>query len=394
MKIAILSTMNLPTPAVKGGAVETLTTHLIDENEKTSKFNIDLYTIYDKDINVNKYKNTKIIQIKKNYIEKLFQKIINLKNRLQGKKPCYNILYTKLMKLVLKQQYDKIVVENNMFIYNLLIQKKVDTKLIYHMHNDFNEWDKTEENYKKIANTAFKILVVSEYIKKRVNSVANTNKVEVLYNAIDRELYNINKTINLRQKYNINDDDIVIGYSGRITKEKGILELAKAFKKVNTKKNIKLLIVGSQWYSELNQDEYVKKLKEEINEIKDKVIFSGYINQEDMPQMYNMMDILVIPSMWEEAFGCVAIEGMALGKPLIVSKSGALSEIVKEKYGYIIERDINFIDNIAKSIETLVNNDNIREEYGKNAKIEFENNKNYHKENYFNNFVKLIEDKK
>lgn len=394
MKIAILSTMNLPTPAVKGGAVETLTTHLIDENEKTSKFNIDLYTIYDKDINVNKYKNTKIIQIKKNHIEKLFQKIINLKNRLQGKKPCYNILYTKLMKLVIKQQYDKIVVENNMFIYNLLIQKKVDTKLIYHMHNDFNEWDKTEENYKNIANTAFKILVVSEYIKKRVNSVANTNKVEVLYNAIDRELYNINKTINLREKYNINDDDIVIGYSGRITKEKGILELAKAFKKVNTKKNMKLLIVGSQWYSELNQDEYVKKLKEEIKEIKDEVIFSGYINQEDMPQMYNMMDILVIPSMWEEPFGCVAIEGMALGKPLIVSKSGALSEIVKEKYGYIIEKDINFIDNIAKSIETLVNNDNIREEYGKNAKIEFENNKNYHKENYFNNFVKLIEDKK
>ena len=389
MKVAIISTMNLPTPAVRGGAVETLTTYIVEENEKKQKLDIDLYTIYDYKINVDKYKSTKIIQIKINIIEKLFQKIIKFKNRILKKKATYNILYTKTVKLIKKQKYDKIIIENNMFVYDL-IKDTVKTDLIYHMHNDFNGWDKTEENYRNIAKTASKILVVSQYIKNRVNNVEKTDKVEVLYNAIDTDIYNSNAAINCREKYNINDDDIVIGYCGRITKEKGILELIKSIKKLNTNKNIKLLIVGSQWYDILKEDSYMLELKKEIKEIEDKVIFTGYIQQKNMPSIYKMIDILVIPSIWEEPFGCVAIEGMAMGKPLIVAKSGALPEIVKKEYGDIIEKNLHFIENMSKSIEKLVENDKIRMEYGKNAKNEFESNVNYHKEQYFENFYKYI----
>ena len=389
MKVAIISTMNLPTPAVRGGAVETLTTYIVEENEKKQKLDIDLYTIYDYKINVDKYKSTKIIQIKINIIEKLFQKIMNCKNIILKKKPNYNILYTKTVKLITKQKYDKIIIENNMFVYDS-IKDVVKTDLIYHMHNDFNGWDKTEENYRNIAKTASKILVVSQYIKNRVNNVEKTDKVEVLYNAIDTDIYNSNAAINCREKYNINDDDIVIGYCGRIAKEKGILELVKAIKKVNTKKNIKLLIVGSQWYDALKEDRYMLELKKEIKEIEDKVIFTGFIQQENMPSIYKMIDILVIPSIVEEAFGCVAIEGMAMETPLIVAKSGGLPEIVKKDYGDIIEKNSQFIDNMAKSIERLVENDKIRIEYGKNAKKEFDSNVNYHKDQYFENFYKYI----
>ena len=389
MKIAIVSTMNLPTPAVRGGAVETLTTYIVEENEKKQKLDIDLYTMYDYKIDVDKYKNTKIIQIKINIIEKFFQKIINFKNRILKKKATYNILYTKTVKLIKKQKYDKIIIENNMFVYDS-IKDVVKTDLIYHMHNDFNGWDKTEENYRNIAKTASKILVVSQYIKNRVNNVEKTDKVEVLYNAIDTDIYNSNAAINCREKYNINDDDIVIGYCGRIAKEKGILELVKAIKKVNTKKNIKLLIVGSQWYDALKEDRYMLELKKEIKEIEDKVIFTGFIQQENMPSIYKMIDILVIPSIVEEAFGCVAIEGMAMETPLIVAKSGGLPEIVKKDYGDIIEKNSQFIDNMAKSIERLVENDKIRIEYGKNAKKEFDSNVNYHKDQYFENFYKYI----
>lgn len=389
MKVAIVSTMNLPTPAVRGGAVETLTTYIVEENEKKAKINIDLYTMYDCKIDVNKYKNTKIIQIKTNIIEKLLQKIMNFKNIILKKKPTYNILCSKTAKLVKSKKYDKIIIENNMFVYDL-IKDKVNAELIYHMHNDFNEWDKTEENYKKIVKTASKILVVSKYIKNRVNNVEKTDKVQVLYNAIDTDIYNTNNVVDLRKEYNINNNDIVVGYCGRIAEEKGILELIKAIKKIKTNKNIKLLIVGSQWYDELKQDKYMLELQKEIKEIENKVIFTGYIKQENMPSIYNIIDILVIPSLCEEAFGCVAIEAMALGKPLIVAKSGGLPEIIKEEYGYIIEKNSQFIDNMAKYIEKLVENDNIRIEYGKNAKEEFESNVNYHKEQYFENFYNYI----
>lgn len=209
MNIAIVSTMNLPTPAVRGGAVETLTTDILDENEKYSDLKIDVYTMFDERININQYKNTKIIQIKVSFIERLYQKARNLLNRILGKRPIYNILYKKAVDLLLKQKYDKIVVENNMFVYNL-IKDKTDTELIYHMHNDFNQSDKTTENYIGIADSATKILAISKYIKDRCNQVIKTDKVYVLYNAIDDKLYNPEITSDFRKKYNINKDDIVI----------------------------------------------------------------------------------------------------------------------------------------------------------------------------------------
>lgn len=389
MKIAILSTMNLPTPDVAGGAVEMLTTNLLDENEKNPDLKIDIYTMYDKRINENQYKNTNIIQIKVNYIERLYQKVRNLINRIISKKPIYNILYQKATKLILKHKYDKIVVENNMFVYNL-IKNRTNTELIYHMHNDFNECDKTPENYIGIANTASKVITVSRYIKERCNSVMATNKVYVLYNAIDDSLYDFKNTRNLRDKYKISEDDIVIGYSGRITEEKGILELIKAIKHIKTKKSIKLLIVGSQWYSKLKKDKYMHQIQNEMEDIKDIIIFTGYIEQKKMADIYATMDILVIPTMNEEPFGCVAIEGMAKGKPLVVTESGALPEIAKEDFSFIIKKDSKLIENMANAIKILIEDDDLRKKYGKNAKREFEQNNNYHKEQYYKNFIDIL----
>ncbi|MCI9246440.1 MAG: glycosyltransferase family 4 protein [Clostridia bacterium] len=388
-KIAIVSTMNLPTPAIRGGAVETLTTHLIEENEKQINFDIDLYTIYDEKLKEYSYQKTTIIPIKVNLMEKWFQKLINLKNRLFGKLPTYNISYTKLARKIKKQVYDLIVIENNMFVYKI-VQRNVAVPLVYHIHNDFNEVDKTKENYKQVAQTAKKILTVSNYIKNRCNSVIDMKNVEVLYNCIDDQKYQKSDTINMRSKYQIEDNAIVVGYVGRITQEKGILELIKAIKKVKTEKNIKLLIVGAQWYSALIIDDYMKQIAEEIKGIEDKIIFLGYIEQENMANIYEIMDIVAVPSLCEEAFGCVAIEAMAMGKPVVVAESGGLPEIVKESFGFVIPKDEKFTENLAKKLEILINDEELRKEYGKQAKDEFENNKDYHKEQYFRNFVDLI----
>ena len=389
MRIAIVSTMNLPVPAVRGGAVEMLTTHIIDENEKNKNLDIDLFTIYDPNIDVDKYKYTNIIQIKSYMYETLFRKIVNFKNKIfkTGKK--YNVLYKKLAKKVSKRHYDKIIIENNMEVY-VEIQKLTNDCLIYHMHNDFNSSDKTIKNYKIVARTAEKILAVGYYIKSRLEAVYDNKNIEVFLNAIDDELYNEENANSWRNKYNINDNDIVIGYSGRITEEKGILELIKAIKKIKTDKSIKLLIVGSQWYGKLKNDKYMNQLNDEIETIKNNVIFTGYINQEDMPNIYKTIDILVVPSLMEEAFGCVAIEGMAMGKPIIVAESGELPKIVKEDFGFVISKNDSFVENLAISMEMLINDDNLRIKYGVQAKKEFQSNLNYHKAQYYINFCKYL----
>ena len=62
-KMALITPGFLPVPAVKGGGGEMLITKLIEQNEVEKKFDIDLYTIEDKQINTKKYKQTNIIFI-------------------------------------------------------------------------------------------------------------------------------------------------------------------------------------------------------------------------------------------------------------------------------------------------------------------------------------------
>ena len=151
-----------------------------------------------------------------------------------------------------------------------------------------------------------------------------------------------------------------------------------------------MLIVGSQWYGKLKNDKYMNQLNDEIETIKNNVIFTGYINQEDMPNIYKTIDILVVPSLMEEAFGCVAIEGMAMGKPIIVAESGELPKIVKEDFGFVISKNDSFVENLAISMEMLINDDNLRIKYGVQAKKEFQSNLNYHKAQYYINFCKYL----
>lgn len=396
MKIAIVSPMLLPVPDVKGGAVEMLTTYLIENNDKEGIYEIDLYTVWDerlKDLNFN---HTKLHIVKISFFEKIIQKGINLflRSILHSNK-ILNFYWIKMEKILRKYQYSKIIVENNMFLYKNIYEKNIynNAELFYHMHNDINNIDKTEENYKLIEKTAKKIIVVSNFIKERLNSIEKTDKIEVLYNCIDVKEYlktnaqnEFDQLVNIEEK---TENDIYIGYIGRISKEKGLLELIKAFKIINNK-NAKLVIVGSQWYGKIKKDSYYLQIESEFLDIKDKILFIGNKNKKDMPNIYDFLDIVVIPTICEEAFGMVALEAGIKGKSILLTRSGALPEIVTDKCGIVIEKGENIVENLANGIEILLNNKNLREDLGGKIQKRIKSEKNFNKENYFENFCKII----
>jgi len=73
---------------------------------------------------------------------------------------------------------------------------------------------------------------------------------------------------------------------------------------------------------------------------------------EDVANEMNAMDVIAIPSLWEEAFGYAAVEAMSLGKPVIATRSGGLPELIKDgENGFLIEkRDAAAL---VKAIEAL-----------------------------------------
>ncbi|WP_288222151.1 glycosyltransferase [uncultured Clostridium sp.] len=187
-----------------------------------------------------------------------------------------------------------------------------------------------------------------------------------------------------------NNNDIIIGTVKTLESNYGIDYLIRAFHIIKNKYknlNVKLRIAGKG-----SKEEELKKLCKELN-IEENVEFLGFINQDDVANMFNSLDIAVFPSIFE-SFGVAAVEAQACGVPVIVSDAPGLMEATNPGYSSLVfkKKDIN---DLANKIEMLLE-DNLRKSMGSNARKYVEENYNYiNNFNYIDNiYLSLLINKK
>jgi len=94
---------------------------------------------------------------------------------------------------------------------------------------------------------------------------------------------------------------------------------------------------------------------------------AGWVSHKKMPALYQEVDICIIPSLWEEPFGIVALESLAMGIPVIASNVGGLKTIINQgKNGFLI--DPGNTDQFIEHISTLIVNHNLRLEMGRRGR--------------------------
>jgi lipopolysaccharide/colanic/teichoic acid biosynthesis glycosyltransferase len=137
-------------------------------------------------------------------------------------------------------------------------------------------------------------------------------------------------TLALREKFNLSVETPVIGFVGRLTKDKGIVELISAFRKVREQyPNCKLLLIGD--YEE--GDPIGVNRREEI-EMEANVIRTGFV--PDVTPYYLLMTVLALPT-YREGFPTVALEAAALGIPLVTTTAtGARDAVRNGETGWLI----------------------------------------------------------
>lgn len=377
-RIAIITPGSVPVPAVKGGAVEQLIEYFINTNEITQKYYIDVYTIDDPKLSNIHYKFTNLIKIQ-NKQSQLFYKVCyktkNIYNKRSGNQLIYSYVDDEVIKKYKSNYYDVVIIENNMDIYRRLYPKFVDEKIIFHLHNDFNSKDpfKTIEKTNFILDTANEVWVVSNFLKGRLLDLQpdKKEKIKVVYNGTVSSKFK-NTTMDekekLRATYNIQDNDIVFTFVGRLDEDKGVDKLIDAIDQLTNISNIKCLIVGGSLFGTIKEKYRIKMLKKKINKLKNKVVFVGHIANDQLYRIYSLSDCVVIPTQIEEAFGVVALESMIMGLPVIASDSGGLPEILTSKCALFVKRNQNFVNELSNDILKMYSNKSLREKLGLNAK--------------------------
>ncbi|MFL2940558.1 MAG: glycosyltransferase family 4 protein [Candidatus Poseidoniales archaeon] len=182
--------------------------------------------------------------------------------------------------------------------------------------------------------------------------------VTVIPNAVDIKRFNLeNKGELIRDKYSIGNDPLAL-FVGRLVPHKGIGILIRS---LTHTPNGKLMIVGDGPYKKWLMN-LVKKL--DLNE---RVIFVGPVDDYWLPSYYSATDVVILPSTSRlEAFGIVGLEGMASGKPLILSDIPGVRDVISEKEGYIVEPlDPNAI---AEALEKIWSAPEMAREMGKRGR--------------------------
>lgn len=164
----------------------------------------------------------------------------------------------------------------------------------------------------------------------------------------------------IRQGLGISNDDVVIGYAGRLTKEKGIIELLAAFaniRKINY--TVDVLLVGDQDQRNPLPDEILRLISKDTN------IHMVPFNN-NVVNYIAAMDIVVLPS-YREGFGNVLIEASAMEKPVVGTNiTGCCDAILNGTTGILVQpRDVVSLE---KALKELIGNPSKRVEMGRNGK--------------------------
>ena len=210
------------------------------------------------------------------------------------------------------------------------------------------------------------------------NNFTQSNKLKIIANGssngIDTTFFSPDQVteierVTLREKLNIQPDDFVFVFVGRIVSDKGINELIKAFSELQTVENkpagIKLLLVGGL---ENDLDPLNPETLAEINQNRD-IISVGF--QQDVRSFFAIADALVFPS-YREGFPNVVMQAGAMGLPSIVSDINGCNEIIIEGENGLIIPSKN-VEKLKEKMLTLAKDKNLYTKLKGNSRRMIEN---------------------
>jgi len=212
----------------------------------------------------------------------------------------------------------------------------------------------TSKLHRETIRKCDKLITITDQVKKLYTEIFDEEKIVTIPLGVDTNLFKPSERKVQKENYEI----LFVGY---LYKLKGVEFLIKAMHIISEKrKDVKLKIVGNG----PNKPRLIK-LTEALN-IKDKVVFEGFVPHTEMPKQYQQCDIFCFPTLGEP-FGKAIIEAMASAKPVIASNIGGPAEIIQNgKTGILVKPAQPEL--LAQEISRLLTDEKKMKAIGANAR--------------------------
>lgn len=388
LKICVIMGGVMPVPAVCGGAIETLVTSIVKKYSRADGLDLTVCSVFHPEaVKVAKqYPEVRFFWTHTRSIKYLLMHAVFLGVRMITGKSIRPLQrhYNEIAQLFKKEHFDLIIAEggDTQAIADIAEGYRRE-QFVNHIHIHYLPPENIAENYGHVIGVSE--FVTNEYIKACKTPV----KAYTLKNAIDTAKFTKkvadDERNGIRKALGFEKQDFVILYVGRIIKVKGVLELMEAVVGLEDK-HIKLMIMGSANSGKWTFSSYEKKVKRLSGKHKDRIRFTGYVDNSEVYKYAAAADIQCVPSLWEEAAGLVILEAMAEGLPLIVTKSGGVTEYIDDSTALIIEKE-NVTENLKRAILYMKENPEVRRQMSENGKIQ---SRKYDEQVYYTDFVKTV----
>lgn len=225
---------------------------------------------------------------------------------------------------------------------------------------------------KKMLDNAKVNFMVSKKLLQIAEGISVVDNKVVLYNGINRDYrrYDDEKRKQLRNKYNVCGKKVV-AFAGNLFAVKNPMSLPEIFKHTYLQfENVEFWIMGT--------GKYYNAVKQKCGEYQLPVKFWGNVPSLEMPDRYNSIDVLVLPSI-NEGLPLVVVEALACGANVVGSNAGGIPEAIGEENTF--ERDEHFVENVGNRIVKILTDGMVQElkpcfSWVETAKLE---NEIYHK---------------
>lgn len=354
MKLAFICTEKLPSPAIRGGAIQLMIDGVAPYLSQI--YDLTIFSVRDEKLpDAETHAGIHYFRLpRNNYAE-------HVANALRV------------------HHFDLIHVFNRPLHVLIYRAAAPESRFVLSLHNEmFHPRKVSDADGRIIIDQLAAIMTVSNYIRNTVldRFPQAAAKITTVYSGIDEKRYRtadstegVAVRLNWRERLGLDQQPVIL-FAGRLSFKKGPHILIQAMKRVLLyHPEAILLIAGGKWFSDNSRSHYIAALHRLADPIRGNVRFLNYVPADEIPDLFLASDLFVCSSQWQEPLARVHYETMAAGVPLITTNRGGNSEVVRHmENGWLID-DYQHPEAFFEAIDFLLANPETAKTFADNGRV-------------------------